>query len=124
MADCYPTLVDRCGRWRGRPTPPPGSVLAGLLAETLDLLGGLALGDVGGDLLAGLTGERVEVALLRGGDRVAAGHPLARVLLQGRVPAAGGAEHLPVVLGGRLDLGGLLGGGLAGLGGELALGCG
>src|SRR4051812_38311760 len=99
------------------------ALLAGLLPEPLDVLRGLALGHVRGQLLAGLPGQRVEVALLRRGDRVAAGHPLARVLLQRRVAAfgPGGAEHLLVVLGRGLARAAVLLGGLAALRAELAV---
>src|SRR4051794_23580665 len=105
------------------PEPRRSALLARLLPEPLDVLRRLRLRDVRGNLLAGLAGEGVEVALLRVGDRVVAGDPVARVLLQRRVVGARAAEHLLVVLRGGLDVGGLLLRGLARRRGELALGC-
>ena len=51
---------------------------AGLFLELVDLDRGVGLGDVVGHLLAGLPGQGVQVALLRAGGGLVAGHPVAR----------------------------------------------
>src|SRR3954468_14782508 len=70
---------DRRRRPQGSLTP------AGLLLQLVDRPGGVGLGEVVGDVLAGLPGEGAQVALLCSGGRLVAGHPVGRVLLGGGV---------------------------------------
>src|SRR4051812_47440919 len=79
---------DRRRRPQGSLTP------AGLLLQLVDRPGGVGLGEVVRDLLAGLSGEGLQVALLRAGGRLVAGRPVGRVLLRGGVVLRLGFAHV------------------------------
>ena len=66
------------------------------------MLGGLGLGQVGGQLLAGLAGQGVEIAALGAGHRLVAGDPLLGVLA--RAVALGSAEDLLLRVPGTFEL--------------------
>ncbi len=76
-------LALRVNRWSDR-----------LGLQTLDLLGGLGLREVGRDLLAGLSREGVEVAALRRGHRLVTGDPVGGILLGGVLTLAHGTQGL------------------------------
>src|SRR6476469_3024028 len=82
-----------------RGAPASALALRGIpAAEPVDVLRRLRLGEVGWQLLAGLLGEGVEVALLALGHRVVAADPVGRVLLEGGVTdRLGGADGLDAV---------------------------
>src|SRR4051794_12442478 len=90
--------------WTDRPFATEGSTglrpATGLLLQPVDVLGRLGLRQVGRQLLAGLPGQRVEIAALRAGHRLVAGDPLARVLLGGAGSAGGvGADGVRLASG-------------------------